>query len=210
MIVENLLVEDVLVLEMLQRFSEDLTYLQRAIRWSEGDKLEEITLPKDDGSIFNLSETKGKRVLLTFYRIAGCSFCNLRLHEFKKRNKEFGKNFTHIGIFHSPVDHLKLSMKKHGSTLPFTVLADTDFKYFKKYEIERSFLKVIAAMLFKPHKIIPAIIKGFIPIRILGYFDIAVTDILINEDGIVEEVYYAKKDIADHFEFNKIKEFSLK
>ena len=175
----------------------------------KGDKLEEITLPKDDGSIFNLSETKGKRVLLTFYRIAGCSFCNLRLHEFKKRNKEFGKNFTHVGIFHSPVDHLKLSMKKHGSTLPFTVLADTDFKYFKKYEIERSFLKVIAAMLFKPHKIIPAIIKGFIPIRILGYFDIAVTDVLINEQGVVEEVYYAQKDIADHFEFEKIKQFAL-
>ena len=30
----------------------------------KGDKLEEITLPKDDGSIFNLSETKGKRVLV--------------------------------------------------------------------------------------------------------------------------------------------------
>ena len=27
------------VLEMLQRFSEDLSYLQRAIRWKEGDKL---------------------------------------------------------------------------------------------------------------------------------------------------------------------------
>jgi len=30
------------VLEMLQRFSEDLTALQRAIRWGEGDKLEEL------------------------------------------------------------------------------------------------------------------------------------------------------------------------
>ncbi|KZD12109.1 prephenate/arogenate dehydrogenase family protein [Oceanibaculum pacificum] len=30
------------VLEMLQRFSEDLSYLQRAIRWGEGDKLEEM------------------------------------------------------------------------------------------------------------------------------------------------------------------------
>ena len=27
------------VLEMLQRFSEDLAALQRAIRWGEGDKL---------------------------------------------------------------------------------------------------------------------------------------------------------------------------
>ena len=30
------------VLEMLQRFSEDLTALQRAIRWGEGEKLEEL------------------------------------------------------------------------------------------------------------------------------------------------------------------------
>ena len=30
------------VLEMLGRFSEDLTYLQRAIRWKEGDKLQEL------------------------------------------------------------------------------------------------------------------------------------------------------------------------
>ena len=30
------------VLEMLGRFNEDLSYLQRAIRWKEGDKLEEL------------------------------------------------------------------------------------------------------------------------------------------------------------------------
>ena len=33
---------DLAVLEMLQRFSEDLSYLQRAIRWQEGDKLEKL------------------------------------------------------------------------------------------------------------------------------------------------------------------------
>jgi len=30
------------VLEILQRFSEDLTALQRAIRWGEGDKLQDL------------------------------------------------------------------------------------------------------------------------------------------------------------------------
>ena len=30
------------VLEMLGRFNEDLTALQRAIRWGEGDKLQEL------------------------------------------------------------------------------------------------------------------------------------------------------------------------
>jgi cyclohexadieny/prephenate dehydrogenase len=30
------------VLEIVQRFTEDLTALQRAIRWGEGDKLQEL------------------------------------------------------------------------------------------------------------------------------------------------------------------------
>ena len=78
----------------------------------------------------------------------------------------------------------------------------------KKYEIERSMMKTLSAMLFKSHKIIPAVLKGYIPLKIKGHFDIAVTDVLINEQGTVDEVYYAKKDIADHFSFEKIKEFA--
>ena len=69
-------------------------------------------------------------------------------------------------------------------------------------------MKTLSAMLFKSHKIIPAMLKGYIPLKIKGHFDIAVTDVLINEQGTVDEVYYAKKDIADHFSFEKIKEFS--
>ncbi len=175
---------------------------------SIGDRLEEITLPDQKGNAFNLSQTLGKKVLLTFYRIAGCSFCNLRLNEISKKFGELGNNFTHIGIFHSPVNNLKLYMDKHKN-LPFTVLADENFEYFQKYEIERSVSKTLNAILFKAHKIIPAMMKGYIPSRIKGHLDIAVTDVLINEDVVVQDVYYAKKDIADHFEFEKIKQFAL-
>ena len=73
-------------------------------------------------------------------------------------------------------------MGKHGP-LPFTVLADAEFKYFQKYEIERSYSKMFATFLFKSHKVFPALIRGYIPTRIKGYFDIAVTDVLINEEG---------------------------
>ena len=172
-----------------------------------GDKLDEIELPDTNGNMFKLSSTKGKKVLLTFYRIAGCSFCNLRLMEFKKKSDEFGKDFVHIGIFHSPTDNLNRTMKKHGK-LPFKILADEHFKYFEKYEVERSMGKVFLAMVFKSHKIFPAIFKGFIPMPIKGFFDIAVTDVFINEKGIVVDVLYAKKDSADHFPFEKVRAFS--
>ncbi|MBL6770523.1 MAG: redoxin domain-containing protein [Rhizobiales bacterium] len=178
------------------------------MRIKKGDRLEEIVLPKHDGTEFKLSEVRGKRVLLTFYRVAGCSFCNLRINELQKRFNEFGDNFTHIGIFHSPVDNLEKYMKKHGE-LPFVVLADEEFKYFKKYNIQRSFTKLLTVTLLKIHKIFPAIMRGYIPLTIKGHFDIAVADILINEDGVVDDVYYARTDVADHFPFDRVKEFSL-
>ena len=174
---------------------------------AKGDKLDEIILPEVNGGEFKLSETKGRKVLLTFYRVAGCSFCNLRLMEFKKKFNEFGKNFIHVGVFHSPIDNLQRTMKKHD-TLPFKILADENFEYFKKYEVERSYSKLFATMLFKGHRVLPAVLKGFVPIPIKGHFDIAVTDILLDEKGIVEEVYYAKKDSADHFDFETIRAFS--
>ena len=129
---------------------------------NKGDKLDEITLPDKDGNTFSLSQTLGKKVLLTFYRIAGCSFCNLRLNEINNRFGELGKNFTHVGIFHSPVDNLKFYMDKHND-LPFTVLADEQFKYFQKYEIERSYSKMFATFLFKAHKVFPALVSSKAP-----------------------------------------------
>ena len=40
----------------------------------KGDKLEEITLPQHDGNQFNLSDTKGKKVLLTFIELLDALF----------------------------------------------------------------------------------------------------------------------------------------
>ena len=64
------------------------------------------------------------------------------------------------------------------------------------------------AGLVKTFSIFPALIKGFMPIPLGGHFNTVVTDVLINEEGIVEEVLYAKKHAADHLPFNKIKNFS--
>ena len=173
---------------------------------STGDKLDEITLPDQNGNSFNLSQTLGKKVLLTFYRIAGCSFCNLRLNEINKRFGELGNNFTHVGIFHSPVDNLKSYMDKHKN-LPFTVLADENFEYFKKYEVEQSIWKFLVGSTVGFFKILRASAKGYFPMEING-MTIVPVDILINEKGIIEKVYYGK-NTTDHLSFEEIRDFSL-
>ena len=97
-------------------------------------------------------------------------------------------------------------MRKHGK-LPFKILADEHFKYFEKYEVERSMGKVFLQC-YSKH------IKYFLPYLRVSYqlyqrfFDIAITDVFINEKGIVSDVLYAKKDSADHFPFEKVRAFS--
>ena len=173
-----------------------------------GDQIEDFTLPTAEGKKFSMSQTRGQKVLLTFYRVAGCTFCNMRLMEIKRRFSELGDNFTHVGIFHAPVDALKSTWDRHGG-LPFTLLADQDFQLFKKFEVERSWGKVCMAMLVKGLVVFPAVLRGFLPLPVRGHFNIAVTDVLLDENGVVTEVMYAKTTAADHFSFDRVKAHAL-
>ena len=170
----------------------------------KGDKLD-IELPNSEGNKFNLSETHGKKVLLTFYRIASCSLCNLRISQITKRWNEFGSNFQHVSIWHAPQDFLKKNMDRHN--IPFIALADENYKYFNKYSVERSIGKTLLAFVYRLPSFLLAGLKGFIPIQFKGYMDIVITDVLIDESGKVVDVQYGR-DIGHHYSFDKIKEFS--
>ena len=110
------------------------------MKLAPGEKLSEIKLPSIQGSEFSMKKIKGKKTLLTFYRFATCPFCNLRIHEITKRYDELGKNFEMVAIFNSSQDYLTKKMGKHNA--PFTILADENFEYFAKYEVEKSLLKL--------------------------------------------------------------------
>ena len=105
----------------------------------------ELKLKKMDGSDFDLNNFKGKKVYLKYMRFASCMFCNLEVNHLKNKHSEFGQDFEIVLVFHSSVEFLNKQMKKHGP-LPFTVLADPDYSYYKKYEIERSMAKLMNAL----------------------------------------------------------------
>ena len=169
----------------------------------------ELKLKQIDGSDFELDNLKGKKVYLKFMRFASCMFCNLEVNRLKNNHNEFGNDFEIVLVFHSSVENLKKQMKKHGP-LPFTVVADPDFSYYKKYEIERSMGKLINSFIFKLPRALSAILKGYIPIKIEGYLDIATADFFLDKDGVVLDTKYSLKDSFDGFEFSEIKEFSLR
>ena len=176
------------------------------MRIRKGDKISSLNLPSTKGEDFTINELEGKKALVTFYRFASCPFCNLRINELTKRYDEFGEDFQMVAIFDSPIENLKKYTNKHDA--PFWILADEKNTYFNKYSVEKSFLKFLKGTTIRFHRLLFAMMKGYIPSMIpRGSFSTIPVDILIGKDGVVEEVYYAK-DTSDHLSFYSVKEFS--
>ena len=73
---------------------------------SQGDPVPDISLPAIDGTIFEMSSMRGKKVILTFFRFSSCPFCNIRIDELIKRWKEFPEDTVMVGVFDAHIDCL--------------------------------------------------------------------------------------------------------
>jgi thioredoxin-dependent peroxiredoxin len=99
-----------------------------------GQQAPDFSLPDQDGKIFTLSHHGGKKLVLYFYpkdNTSGCTLesCNLRDHygELKDRGYEV------YGISNDDIrSHRKFSSDFH---LPFSLLADTDRKVVRLYDV---------------------------------------------------------------------------
>ena len=81
------------------------------------------------------------------------------------------------------------------------------FEYFSKYEVEKSSIKFLTGSLVGFLRILKASLKGYFPMELKG-MTIVPVDVLINETGVIEKVYYGK-NTTDHMSFDEIKTFFL-
>ena len=91
---------------------------------STGDPAPQFSLPAIDGSTFNMADTKGKRVILTFFRFSSCPLCNMRIRRIIQRWDEFSEDG------HGRSD-AKIEMKKHNA----------EFILNKNHGVKKSFFK---------------------------------------------------------------------
>ena len=97
-----------------------------------GNKAPDFELPAADGSVFRLSDHKGKPVVLYFYPQDDTEGCTLENQEFSALLPEFqALGATLAGVSPDSIaSHCKFR-DKFGLTVP--LLADTDTKVTKKY-----------------------------------------------------------------------------
>ena len=100
----------------------------------KGTKAPEFSLPDENGEIRSLSDYKGKKLILYFYPKDNTPGCTKQACGFAELYPQFNeKGVEVIGISKDSVaSHKKF---KDKSSLPFTILSDTELETIKAYDV---------------------------------------------------------------------------
>jgi peroxiredoxin len=159
-----------------------------------------------NGNSVNLSDYKGKKVMLTFYRNVGCPVCNLRFHQLQEQAALFeSKGLVLLAVYESTAENMKQYLA--GESPYATMIPNPDQSLYKLYEVERSGGKMMKGMFHgamgkmkKGKKLFKTQIKQDGNTNRIG------ADFLIDENGNVVRAYYGKF-IGDHLPIESIKQF---
>ena len=171
-----------------------------------GDNAPNLNLPAIDGTTFKMSDMKGKRVILTFFRFSSCPFCNIRINRIVKRWNEFADDTVMVGVFNAKPGELTKRMKKHSA--PFTIVADETYEHFENNGVSKSFGKFMWGAMRSPLTFMLATLKGYVPMTFsISKMSTIPVDLLIGEDGKVVEAHYCK-DTVDHIPIDRMISFA--
>ncbi len=116
-----------------------------------GDKAPDFETVDTNGDTIKLSNYKGQKVLIAFFRYAGCPVCNSRVHELIEDYDSFSsKGYKIIAIYESTNSTLKEYLSE--TPVPFAVIGDPTLILYKKYRVEKSFRKMVGSAFKKQPK----------------------------------------------------------
>ena len=100
----------------------------------KGTKAPEFSLPDENGEIRNLSDYKGKKLILYFYPRDNTPGCTKQACGFANLSPQFSeKDVEIIGISKDSVASHKKFKEKYS--LLFTILSDTELKTIQAYDV---------------------------------------------------------------------------
>lgn len=158
-----------------------------------------------EGKKVDLSDYKGQKVLLIFFRNVGCPICNLHMHELLENATYFkSKNLKVITIYESSAENIKKYTE--GEDIPFTLIPNVDKKIYEQYAVGSSFWKGLGSFFF--HGAASKAKKGDRlfkqKIKQDGNMNQLTADFLIDEQGKVIRAHYAKY-LGDHISIEDLK-----
>jgi len=171
-----------------------------------GDKALDFSRPDLYGNPVRLSDYRGKKVLLVFFRYATCPFCTVRFVRLVQEAQHYSEQGIQIiGVFESSAQYIHEYLSRRG--LPFPVIPDPDGELYALYGVKRSLAGLLFGMFRMPTLLRALFDTQYRMARPDGSVTRIPADFLIGPDQVIAEAYYGS-DIGDHIPFKHIEAFA--
>lgn len=160
------------------------------------------------GKDVKLSDFKGQKIILGFYRNVSCPFCNRRVHQIMGNNIRLKKSGVQLlFLFESSNEKLKSSVFHEGIS-PWPLIGDPDLSIYKKYGVEKSTLKMMKTMFVANVGKAKKETKELnLPQDKDASMNLIPADFFIDENFKIVKAHYGKH-LDDHVSLEDLKEFA--
>jgi thioredoxin-dependent peroxiredoxin len=162
------------------------------------------------GRIIDLDQYRDKKVLIGFFRHAGCPFCNLRVHFLTKIYEGLkSQNFEMIFFFESK-EQVILRSTFHKEISPVPIISDPDKTWYKTYGLEGSaFKSTISHFTSFVQTAIKAKSVG-VPMHNMAdgeSFSTMPAEFLLDKGLVIKKLHYSQS-LTDRMDLTEIKAFA--
>ncbi len=165
------------------------------------DKAPEFKTKEYLGNTLSLTDYKGQKIMLSFFRGASCPFCNMRIRELIQSYWKFQeRNIAVIAVFAATAEEIAQYACKQEA--PFPIVPDPKLDLYRLYGVESS-PKGMYRVMMQPVKMMKMMFSGFFNMKALKDKPILPADFLIDEGLQVYKIYQGK-DFGDHIPLEEV------
>lgn len=162
--------------------------------------------------MIDLEAYRGKKVLIGFFRHAGCPFCNLRVHELTKAHEKLKAQGLEMIFFFESKENILLRSTFHQEVSPIPLISDPEKKWYDAYGLESSAMKSAVSHLTAFIQTAIRAGRTGVPMHPMAGGESINTmpaEFLMDEDLIIRKMHYSER-LTDRLPILEIEEFTVK
>lgn len=148
------------------------------------------------GRVIDLEKYRHKKLLIGFFRHAGCPFCNLRVHTLTKVHQELKDKGLEMIFFFESKEQVILRSTFHQGVSPIPIISDPQKIWYTAYGLEPSVMKSVASHLTSFVQTAMRAQAEKVPVHMMASgeaFGTMPAEFLVDEDLIVKRVHYSER-----------------
>lgn len=178
------------------------------MKLNEGQYAPDFVATDIYGKEIKLSDYRGKKIILGFFRNVNCPFCNRRVHQIMGNNVRLRqKNLQMVFLFESTNEKLSSSVFHKGIN-PWPLIGDPDKNIYRQYGVENSVLKMMNTMIHSSLSKAKNETKDLnLPEDKESSNTLIPADFFIDENFKIVKAHYGKH-LDDHIPIDELKSFA--